>query len=669
MKNRVISIGIILFFPFLLVAQSESDFAIRILQDKRVEHSPELFSYLHSTKERERELALLALANIQDTTAHKEVVFLLHDPSPKVRLMAAFALGMFGKHDGISDLFAQFAIEKDQAVLNELAQSIGFCGINDDLLSLIAMSDSLNPGQQSAIPLACARFANRKIKNESVIRFLVSMIDEDKSVYWSTYALMRMNDSAIAKNYKHSLLKNLKSPSSEIIMWTVSLFGNSTDEDVKRELIKLCGKKYDWKIRVSVIRALRNTQSDDVIDRLRALIDDRNEHVSLTALTALDGLFSNDQFERVRGTFAAILSNSSKYSFRQRGESALIIGKRGGNRALTLLYPLMDIDATLTPYIIRAIGETKSSEGISSVAGFLESGNSKNIIAALEAYQNIVRTAEVNEQEKFLDKIIPLFRRQDAGISYQIAITFQDTLFSLELRKKYLDDLIAAFNEMNSGNDVEPMVEILNVFAEMKDSTALVSIEKGLVDGDQVLRQNAERVYQIITGKPSPIQFIANPNAYNPFYKQGDIVLLNKYSGADVFTSAGTIRIVFCADAAPMTTLNFILLAQKKFFNGLTFHRVVSNFVIQGGDPLGNGSGGPGYSIRTEVSPYTRYSTGAVGVASAGKDTEGSQWFVTHCSTPHLDGRYSIFGYTRDLNVVDKIMVGDIIKEVRLIRK
>ncbi|MDD8019493.1 MAG: peptidylprolyl isomerase [Bacteroidota bacterium] len=142
--------------------------------------------------------------------------------------------------------------------------------------------------------------------------------------------------------------------------------------------------------------------------------------------------------------------------------------------------------------------------------------------------------------------------------------------------------------------------------------------------------------------------------------------MLSRYSGAEVITSKGKIKITFAKEAAPFTTLNFIFLAQKKFYNGLSFHRVVSNFVIQGGDPLGNGSGGPGYTIRTEIHPDAQYTAGAVGMASAGKDTEGSQFFITHCPTPHLDGRYSIFGYTKDLDVVNKIMAGDRIERVVL---
>jgi cyclophilin family peptidyl-prolyl cis-trans isomerase len=131
-------------------------------------------------------------------------------------------------------------------------------------------------------------------------------------------------------------------------------------------------------------------------------------------------------------------------------------------------------------------------------------------------------------------------------------------------------------------------------------------------------------------------------------------------------TTRGKIKIELRPDAAPFTVLNFILLAKKHFYDHLLFHRVVPNFVIQGGDPQGTGFGGPGYAIKTETCPGVYFSAGAVGMASSGRDTEGSQFFITHCPTPHLDGRYSLFGYTKDLDVVNKMQVGDEILSVEL---
>src|SRR3712207_9432356 len=110
----------------------------------------------------------------------------------------------------------------------------------------------------------------------------------------------------------------------------------------------------------------------------------------------------------------------------------------------------------------------------------------------------------------------------------------------------------------------------------------------------------------------------------------------------------------FYYDVAPNTVTSFLTLAEQGYFDGLTFHRIVPNFVIQGGDPRGDGNGGPGYQIRCEINqvPYAR---GAVGMALSGKDTGGSQWFVTHSPQPHLDG-----GFTGFERVIEGMGVGEI---------
>lgn len=135
-------------------------------------------------------------------------------------------------------------------------------------------------------------------------------------------------------------------------------------------------------------------------------------------------------------------------------------------------------------------------------------------------------------------------------------------------------------------------------------------------------------------------------------------------------TQKGTFSIEFFPEDAPLTVDNFIKLARANYFNGLEVHRVVPNFVMQDGDPRGDGNGGPGWSIRCEINmvPYER---GAVGMALSGKDTGGSQWFVTHSPQPHLDGGYTVFGRVNEtgMKVVDQIVRGDKIISVRIVGK
>lgn len=136
-------------------------------------------------------------------------------------------------------------------------------------------------------------------------------------------------------------------------------------------------------------------------------------------------------------------------------------------------------------------------------------------------------------------------------------------------------------------------------------------------------------------------------------------------------TSKGDIHAALFPSVAPVTVASFVNLVRKKFYDGLTFHRVEPGFVIQGGDPLGTGNGGPGYGFEEEFSPKLRYDKpGVIGMASEGPGTKtnGSQFFITHKAVPRLNDQYTIFGQvTLGQEVVDRIVVGDKILSVELL--
>jgi len=126
-------------------------------------------------------------------------------------------------------------------------------------------------------------------------------------------------------------------------------------------------------------------------------------------------------------------------------------------------------------------------------------------------------------------------------------------------------------------------------------------------------------------------------------------------------TNKGTIEIdLFTADA-PKTVNNFVFLAREGFYDGVTFHRVISNFMIQGGDPTGTGRGGPGYRFADEFKGNpNKHGAGFLSMANAGPNTNGSQFFITHAPQPHLDGKHTVFGkVTSSMEVVNAIRQGD----------
>ena len=137
----------------------------------------------------------------------------------------------------------------------------------------------------------------------------------------------------------------------------------------------------------------------------------------------------------------------------------------------------------------------------------------------------------------------------------------------------------------------------------------------------------------------------------------------------ELSTSKGTIEATIYASKVPMTAANYLNLAKRGFYNGLKFHRVIPNFMIQGGDPQGTGRGGPGYRFADEFDPSLKHDgPGVFSMANAGPGTNGSQFFITHKDTPWLDGRHSVFGkVTKGQDVVDAITGGDTIESIKVI--
>ena len=205
---------------------------------------------------------------------------------------------------------------------------------------------------------------------------------------------------------------------------------------------------------------------------------------------------------------------------------------------------------------------------------------------------------------------------------------------------------------------------ILEALAKQKSDAANQAIKSALDSSDHLVRSKAVTLLRANGAGDfsSRIGTVKTRNT-DADYRRA-IARIGKKIAATVVTSRGSFVIEFLPEEAPLTVDNFIQLAKKGFFNGQTIPRVVPNFVIQAGDPRGDTNGGPGYQIRCEINevPYER---GAVGMALSGKDTGGSQWFVTHSPQPHLDGGYTVFGHViRGMEVVDNIARGDVISRV-----
>jgi len=225
--------------------------------------------------------------------------------------------------------------------------------------------------------------------------------------------------------------------------------------------------------------------------------------------------------------------------------------------------------------------------------------------------------------------------------------------------------LIDALPRALSDKDLDDAaMAILGALAKQKNAAANEAIKTALNSQNQLIRRRAVALLKA-NGAGDFSDRIGTVQTRNKLmdYRRA-IARFGKTVTATVVTSKGSFTIEFLPEEAPLTIDNFIQLARRGYFNGQTIPRVVPNFVIQAGDPRGDQNGGPGYSIRCEINEVV-FERASIGMALSGKDTGGSQWFVTHSPQPHLDGGYTIFGRViRGMDVVDSIARGDTIRQV-----
>ncbi|MGA9769792.1 MAG: peptidylprolyl isomerase [Blastocatellia bacterium] len=231
--------------------------------------------------------------------------------------------------------------------------------------------------------------------------------------------------------------------------------------------------------------------------------------------------------------------------------------------------------------------------------------------------------------------------------------------------------LEAAYKTARADNMNDARIAILEAADKLKHPLSVQALADETADQDYVVRLKATELLRQSSIEAGPLKLsigkakTGHDRAY--WQRMAQLMEAAKNPVAVLHTKKGLIRIELLADAAPMTVDNFMQLARNGFYNGLTFMRVVPNFVIQSGDPRGDQNGGPGYQIRDEIN-LRRYETGTVGMALSGKDTGGSQFFITHSPQPHLDGGYTVFGQVIEgMDVVNRIARDDRIERVEII--
>jgi cyclophilin family peptidyl-prolyl cis-trans isomerase len=315
-----------------------------------------------------------------------------------------------------------------------------------------------------------------------------------------------------------------------------------------------------------------------------------------------------------------------------------------------------DSDFSVRVAIATALGKLPAEQGIPRLTTMLQDRDSRVMPAVLNA---LVATKGGNIDRVLIDRL-----KSD---DFVIRATAANGLAEMKVAAA-VQPLMDAY-QTGAAGDVTYVARAaaLAALARIDPAAARPLLQEALTDRDWAVRVRARALLaeQNVTDVDDVMRPAVAGAEIESFDWKG--LALPRFSPhAYLDTDKGTVEIELTILDAPVTVSNFVSLARRNFFNGVAIHRVVPDFVVQDGDPRGDGEGGPGYTLRDEINqrPYLR---GTVGMALDWQDTGGSQFFITHSPQPHLDGRYTVFGYVVDgMDVVDKLVPGDVLRRVRI---
>ena len=657
-----------LFLPIVIYAQysiNDSDLVSTTYQ--RVFDKNIISSYLNSGNENRKIAALLSIGNSGDTAFVSSVI---NCSLATNKDLIPFTLGQLG-YSFNSSKFVLENIERKNSKYSRrsLFDALGKTGSLELYRKIINEYLTGNFNNFDGIALSIANFNAREIKfNKDTLDLIfykeLSNYQTNSQRYLDAlYSLYRIGG---AVNTKHLLIDGLKyfliSDPNDIHPITTKILQyelgclrkiNYFPQDFKL-LKELSGNK-SWFIREEASKALcyypfRNKED---INEYINMLNDINSNVSRQAAISLseikiDSILHSDFKSRLKG-----LIKKNSLADNTRGEIFLSYVK---------LFPSgfpLEISSynkyIRSEFIYRAYGNLSSDKNVlDSLCGKFNFGDSINRITILE---QLIKFQESFRTDKNLKDILLSSLSSDSPALISISADAL-SLDVIQSNKTKIKNIISAqVNKyLDDGNFQESIMSLLELSNKIDSSYYELILNK-------IEKSNLYSLKKFAAGKKG-IRFSAvkDKDNFNIFWKYAF-----KFRYAVVTTVKGKFEFEFLPELAPVTVGSFCYLAGKKFFNGLNFHRVVPGFVIQGGDPLGTGWGGPGYEIISEFSDI-QFDTGIVGMASAGKDTEGSQWFVMQGYFPHLNGRYTVFGKViKGIETVDKTDQYDKILSIKLL--
>jgi cyclophilin family peptidyl-prolyl cis-trans isomerase/HEAT repeat protein len=638
---------------------------VAALEDRRSLGGGELEALLGDHDRGVRRRAALAAGRIGHPGALPALLPLLADPEVEVRQMAAFALGLIRNRAAVDALLAALR-DAEPIVRARAAEALGHIGdaraapavaqlvlaaAPKDAAVVTVRGDDPSSATDPWLEARLGLVALARLKDARAAETALLSGGRPRFDWWAaTWTAMRLEMPAL----RPVLVAATRSSDPLSRAWAARGLGALKDPADAAVVLPLLRDR-DEGVVVNALRAAALLGDPRAVPSVAGHLGSPSAAIRVEALRALGALPPDRALrERIVGELASDLPAVRA--------AALLALARVDREDFALVLSSLDPDPapSVRAGLAAALVEIGNEGSAAILQGMLREQDPGALAAVLEAIRKVRGADAADVLRRHLDH--PDFAVRATAVSELAA-----------LKTPGLGAMLApVYARAVSDVDIDVRAAVVDAVAALTDEPSRrVLREAARGDASRVVRARAAAALaaqKLEAPDPGEVAVDRPPLDYRealaPYDPSPDVPLFTPR--AIVHTRHGPIEIHLNVVEAPLAVESFIDLARRGFYNGLAFHRVVPHFVIQGGDPRGDGNGGPGYTLRSEIGqrPYGR---GTVGIADSGKDTGGSQFFITHTPTPHLDGNYTVLGWVAaGMEAVDKVRQGDVIERVEI---
>jgi len=613
---------------------------IATAQDERA--TAVLLPFLEQPEGRYRREAALAFASVQDKAATAALSARLADADVTVRRAAAYALGQTADSTAEAALRQRLTTDTDPTARRYVLEALGKCTSRAGLVALTKLPAALATDTAALVGQAWGlyRAGLRGLTSEAAVARTVQLLSKSNPYgarLAAANALARTRGLNLAPYAAAIEAAAQNDPSYAVRSAAVASLSKAAQAvSVPAVLATLTRRDPDYRVRLSALRAMTAAQYAPVKEAAWDALTDASEPV---AVTAAEFFLANAKGE----PGASLLEKANKLpQWRVRATLLAAALRQGGAQQAAIRTAIQDRYSAATDpyekgYLLKALGEDPAAYDFVSQATFV---TGQPLVVSTYGMEALVA---MRGSAAFPAELQPAF-----GLLLQRAIGTGDVAM-----------MGTAAEAMRN-----PRLELRRLFANtvfLRQARDKLLLPRDL-EAWQSLQQTIDFLENLPTA-PFPVAKAESHPIDWPFVQRIPVG-----QRAIIRTAKGDVTFRLLVEEAPGSVGSFVALVQQGFYNGKNFHRVVPNFVAQGGCPRGDGWGSSDYNLRSEFADL-HYGEGAVGLASAGKDTESCQWFITHAPTPHLDGRYTIFAQVvSGMDVVSRLEIGDRINSIELVR-